>query len=347
MDFSLSSPAGGELEITINSQENNLPYKLPGSQTDIVKGRFGSMYFHHFKSDEFSIWSSVYDIKETTTIRGRADTPVLELHGSMENQIHLSWDGIKQSSQREDQYNMSFVPHVNNIVNFEAGTSTRTLDFHFTPSQLQRFAPYYPSLDKFLNKIEKKAPGSLTKEDCFITNHMRDCLYRIGDYYCHPALAGEFYGWKVKEFLLLMLDRAAFLHDKKSHPLRFTSTQKRSTEIGRDFLISDLARCPSIEEVAKKATLNECILKKCFTHLFGKPIHKYFIEKKMEKAKSLLLDPQLPVYEICTLLGYNDKQNFYNAFKKYAGKTPGEWCKENKINRKEVPDVINKSKSKK
>jgi AraC-like DNA-binding protein len=160
---------------------------------------------------------------------------------------------------------------------------------------------------------------------------MRDCLDRIGDYYCHPGMAGDFYEWKIKEFVLLMLKRASFLHDKKIHPIRYTPSQINSTHDARDFLVSDLKNCPTIKEVAEKSILNQCILKSCFNHIYGKPIHQYFIEQKMNAAKKLLLDPNLKIFEICDMLGYDDKQNFYNAFKKYFKITPGQWCKENNV----------------
>jgi hypothetical protein len=38
MEFSLSSPAGGELEIIRNVEDKALPYKLPASKTDMVNG---------------------------------------------------------------------------------------------------------------------------------------------------------------------------------------------------------------------------------------------------------------------------------------------------------------------
>lgn len=60
----------------------------------------------------------------------------------------------------------------------------------------------------------------------------------------------------------------------------------------------------------------------------------------MKKAKALLLDASLPVEDIGLMLGYADKQNFYTDFKKHFKVTPGDWCKENNISRKDISQII-------
>ncbi len=348
MEFKLSSPAGGELEIIMNAQDNDLPYKLPASLTDIVKGKFGRMYFNHFKTDDFSSWSSVYDIKEETIIHGRVDNPVLEIHGSRENQFHTSWDGVMNSVQRQDQYNISFVPHTNNKAEFEPGLRCRTFDIHPTLKLLQGYAPYYPVLDKFVNKVEKgHDPCSLVPEGFFITRYMNDCLDRITDYYCNPGLTASFYEAKVKEFLIMLLDRVSYLHDRNNNVPKFTPYQVEATDAARDILIKDLSQYLWLVELDPSVALNECILKKCFKYRFGTSIHQYFISERMKKAKMLLLDPTLPIFEICLLLGYADKQNFYSDFKKHFQMTPGQWSEENNVIRKEIRELVKKGKLKK
>ena len=42
----------------------------------------------------------------------------------------------------------------------------------------------------------------------------------------------------------------------------------------------------------------------------------------MEKAKELLKDPRLRIYEISTAVGYENSRYFSSIFKKYTGQTP-------------------------
>lgn len=341
MEFSISSPAGGDLEIIRNIKNENLPCKLPCSQTDMVNGNFGSMYFHHVACKDFSIWSSVYDIKHPTTLKGRVDIPVLEIHGSIESHLQTTWDGVDQSIQYLDQYNLSFTPHVNNTVHFDAAKRYRTLDFHPSIDLLQQYAPAYPLLDQFLNKVLKKNPCSLTTNDFIITNRMKSCLETLTDYITNPAASQFFYDAKLKEFLIMMLDQVTYRHEKKLVKPKFTPLQKEATFMARDLLVSDFSKpAVTISELVQKVGTNECTLKKCFRHLFNTSIHQYYISERMKKAKALLLDASLPVEDISLMLGYADKQNFYTDFKKHFKVTPGDWCKENNISRKDISQII-------
>jgi two-component system, response regulator YesN len=45
----------------------------------------------------------------------------------------------------------------------------------------------------------------------------------------------------------------------------------------------------------------------------------------MKKAKSLLKNSQLKIYEIATMIGYQDDKYFRKVFKKVEGITPNEY----------------------
>ena len=48
----------------------------------------------------------------------------------------------------------------------------------------------------------------------------------------------------------------------------------------------------------------------------------YLTSKRMEKAKELLKNPRLKIYEISTAVGYENSRYFSSIFKKYTGQTP-------------------------
>lgn len=80
---------------------------------------------------------------------------------------------------------------------------------------------------------------------------------------------------------------------------------------------------PNLSEIAVQVTLSESTLKRHFKNVFGKSVYDYYLEKKMEYARQILLDEPLTVNEIAERLGYEKVSNFIEIFKKRYGVSPG------------------------
>ena len=57
---------------------------------------------------------------------------------------------------------------------------------------------------------------------------------------------------------------------------------------------------------------------------------EYLAILRMEKAKSLLEETNLQIKEVSVQVGYEDARVFLRRFKKYTGKTPGQYREEKK-----------------
>jgi len=66
-----------------------------------------------------------------------------------------------------------------------------------------------------------------------------------------------------------------------------------------------------------------------FAHAFraatGKPPHRYVTERRMERAKVLLRDTQLPLADIAQSVGYSTQSHFSVGFRKHVQVPPGEY----------------------
>jgi AraC-like DNA-binding protein len=80
---------------------------------------------------------------------------------------------------------------------------------------------------------------------------------------------------------------------------------------------------PNVYDIAQQVSLSESTLKRHFKIIFGKNLYEYYLEKKMNLAKILLLEQPLTVYEAASLLGYVKASNFIWIFKKHHGYSPG------------------------
>ncbi|MBB3113982.1 two-component system response regulator YesN [Paenibacillus phyllosphaerae] len=75
----------------------------------------------------------------------------------------------------------------------------------------------------------------------------------------------------------------------------------------------------------EKYYLSREYLMKLFKQQYGVGIHEYMQKVRMDKAKELLLDPNLKIQEISEMLGYKDKNYFSKAFRNYYGLSPSEF----------------------
>ena len=82
-------------------------------------------------------------------------------------------------------------------------------------------------------------------------------------------------------------------------------------------------RLPGIEAIARQVALGESTLKRHFKLMFGKSIYEYYLEIKMDFAKRVILEQELSVNQVATMLDYEKVSNFIDMFKRHHGMSPG------------------------
>lgn len=60
-----------------------------------------------------------------------------------------------------------------------------------------------------------------------------------------------------------------------------------------------------------------------FSRTYGIPPLQLLTRQRIENAKKILLTSDFSVYEVSSMVGYENTNHFINQFKKYAGTTPG------------------------
>ncbi|MNI30409.1 HTH-type transcriptional regulator YesS [compost metagenome] len=80
----------------------------------------------------------------------------------------------------------------------------------------------------------------------------------------------------------------------------------------------------SLKMVAKRLHLNSSHLSRLFKREMGSSFSVYVLERKMEKAKQMLLE-EILISDVSDRLGYKDISYFIHVFRKFWGFTPGEY----------------------
>ncbi|MCI2229006.1 AraC family transcriptional regulator [Polaribacter sp. MSW13] len=109
-----------------------------------------------------------------------------------------------------------------------------------------------------------------------------------------------------------------------------SSVKKEETLVDsiKKFLLNNLDKKFSLEEIAKKYNYSKSHLQVKFKKETGYPLHVFFNLKKIQKACEYLSYTELSVKEISFKVGIEDPLYFSRLFKNFMGKSPTSYRKE-------------------
>jgi transcriptional regulator GlxA family with amidase domain len=77
-----------------------------------------------------------------------------------------------------------------------------------------------------------------------------------------------------------------------------------------------------VPRLAKVSGVSEAHFARSFKDAFGVPPHRYLLTRRIERAKALLRDTDLPVTEIAFETGWNSLGTFGRIFRDITGESP-------------------------
>lgn len=80
--------------------------------------------------------------------------------------------------------------------------------------------------------------------------------------------------------------------------------------------------------LSQKLGYDYTYLSQLFSTQTGQTIERFLISQRIERAKALLQEGELPIADIAFQLGYSSVPHFTNQFRKEVGKTPAQYRKE-------------------
>ena len=90
----------------------------------------------------------------------------------------------------------------------------------------------------------------------------------------------------------------------------------------KQFLKENLNKNYTIQQLSIKTGLSENLIKTEFRKLFNCTVNVFFKQEKMNKAKQLLQQTDLPIYQIADDVGYKNATHFSAAFKRFFKEKP-------------------------
>ncbi|MCM8570300.1 AraC family transcriptional regulator [Gramella jeungdoensis] len=86
---------------------------------------------------------------------------------------------------------------------------------------------------------------------------------------------------------------------------------------------------PSLKELGLIHRTNKTKLKEGFKNMYGTTIHRFHMEKRLDKGALLIRTTELPISIITQKCGFKDHSHFSKNFRKQFGKTPSQYRREN------------------
>ena len=208
----------------------------------------------------------------------------------------------------------------NEIHKIESGSSENFRYFYlgFT------FDANSPSKTSFMN-IKKKLDSS--------TNHLKkDNLNIDVPFLCalkELRNRNEYSYVMINSYIhqIIILMYRNFFSDWKSqyNYTDFTGNQKEIAYNVTNFIDNNLLKISELTEISDTLGYSYSYLSHIFKEEMGLTLQSYCAEKKLKKAKELLMENELTITKISEILQYESIHSFSKAFKKSTGTSPSEY----------------------
>ncbi|NML41034.1 helix-turn-helix transcriptional regulator [Chitinophaga sp. G-6-1-13] len=189
--------------------------------------------------------------------------------------------------------------------------------FLFDGKLLTDFFDRHPSLSGHSTPSSTQ-PFVLFEKDEFLVNfiHSLDCMLRSGQP-IHPDLQKV----KLEELFLYLA-----IHS----PAQMQQMRNMHTEAGDDLMIrqavtSHMDNNITVEELAFLCNMSLSSFKRKFARVYGNSPNRWLLEKRMEKAATMLRQDNRKASEIYYELGYENLSSFIQSFKQIYGITPKQY----------------------
>lgn len=125
-----------------------------------------------------------------------------------------------------------------------------------------------------------------------------------------------------KQLLYFICD----LYSKASKEIQISIKNRNRLDIGliKAYIDENYTESISLEQTASRFYVSKEYLSKIFKATVGTGFAEYITSLRMEKAKVLILQQNIPIKEVGFMVGYVEQPHFYKRFKKYFDMTPGE-----------------------
>ncbi|HAO07643.1 MAG TPA: hypothetical protein DCQ50_11765 [Chryseobacterium sp.] len=293
-------------------------------------GDFGSMVFQKVPLSNLSIWFSQYQANYELLFKTIVQQPVLEAHITLHNKMIHSLGRNHKTVLDKGEFNITYTPHIENKTVFPKSGEYISFDIHPDPGLLKNLSLDFPSLDGFINASLKNTENavSLFSHRSFMDIEMENLSCKIIQHLCSKEAKKGYVEVLSMELLILFL-----LRNDKSGPSKTVISKNKNIEallyakelIEKQVELKDADDLYDTEiQIAEKVGLSLFQFKSGFKTIFGVPPYQMLLQLRLYKARSLLQNTSLTILEIALKTGYQSRESFAKAYKKFFNAAPSD-----------------------
>jgi len=152
------------------------------------------------------------------------------------------------------------------------------------------------------------------------------CFDQLIHHKLNPPFASLFEGAKFMEIFSLLME-SAFGQPGEICPVAMSPAIEVKLSRVRQHIMDNLDEVPDPDQLAHLYELPRNTLKEGYKFKYGKSLHQFHADHKLESAMQMLSSGEMLVKEIAFKIGYQNPSHFISAFKKKFGYTPKQFVK--------------------
>jgi AraC family transcriptional regulator, transcriptional activator of the genes for pyochelin and ferripyochelin receptors len=283
----------------------------------------GRLVFTNWCFDGFRFGHSVLTQEEPFTYHVKNDLDAIKIYFSSKGPTEFNYRQLhKKVAVGSGEFNMLYSAELDTAMTHKQEVS-ELFSLQFTREcffELVRDADY--QIDEFLAKILEDQPAFFSNHWLPINAGIEKCIDDIINCPFTGDLKKLYLRSQAIELFVWVIQMRQSGPKQEQAP-RIPRTDREKLYFVRDYIMENAFQPLQLASLSRMSGLNEYKLKSGFKELFKTSVIDFLINYRLEKARLMMIQQQLPVGEIAYLTGYSSPQYFIRAFKKRFGCTPG------------------------
>jgi AraC-like DNA-binding protein len=239
---------------------------------------------------------------------------------SLRNSFYYTTKWLGENALHERGFNISYIPFMHQTLRLRAKQRYACMEIHFSIDHLRQLVQFFPDAENFLHATEKQQPTLLNR-----VNQVADeKILGVADdilFYAYPLeIRKKYLDNRVMEILILALSKIGLYPLQR--PVRIPEKVVEKIYEAKELLTGNLKRDYTLHELGALVNLSIYKLTKGFRGIYNLNLSDFVHEARMQKARLLLEETDLPISRIAADIGYSHPFAFSAAFKKYFGYAP-------------------------